>query len=86
MLFVTSEKLFGPELDVKMVSQKEKRVNTYAKKRVQTAVVHKFGDDHDGIRFGDHTLQVDHIRMIKLSHNRSLGQKIHTGFITSTRF
>ena len=59
---------------------------TYAKERVQTAVVHEFGDDHDRIGFGDHTLQVDHIRMIKLSHDGSLGQKVHTCLVTRAGF
>ena len=40
----------------------------YPEESVERSVLHVLGDDYDGIGFGDDTLQVDHVRVLRLAY------------------
>lgn len=48
----------------------------YPEKRIERSILHELCDDHCGPALGDHTLQSDDVRLVKLAHDRRLGQEV----------
>lgn len=48
----------------------------YPEKRVECSVLHELCDDHRGPALGDHALQSNDVRLVKLAHDWRLGQEV----------
>lgn len=59
--------------------------HTHPEKGVQSAVFHKFSDDHDGTALCDHTLQSDDVGMVKLTHDGRFRQEVPPLFLHVAR-
>ena len=49
---------------------------TDPEERIQGAVLHELGYDHDRAALGDHALQTDDVWVVKLAHDGRLGQEV----------
>lgn len=49
---------------------------TDPEERIQGAVLHELGDDHDRTALCDHALQTDDVRVVELAHDGCLGQEV----------
>lgn len=48
----------------------------HPEERVQCSVLHELGDDEHRAATGQHTLQVDYVGVVELSHDARLGQEV----------
>lgn len=48
----------------------------HPQERVQGAVLHELGEDHDGYAVGDHALQADDVGVLELAHDGGLTQEL----------
>lgn len=49
---------------------------THPEEGVQRSILHELRDDHDGPALGDHALETDDIRVVKLAHDAGLRQEV----------
>lgn len=59
--------------------------STYPQECVQRPVLHVLSDDHYGISLGDDALQVNDVRVVKLTHNGRLSEKVKSRLLRSGR-
>lgn len=48
----------------------------YPEEGIERSVLHEFGDDEDGAAARQDALQPDHVRVVKLAHDRGLGEEV----------
>lgn len=58
----------------------------YPKEGVESSVLHKFCDDHDGSALGDHALQTNDVGVVELAHDWRLWQEVPPLLLRIARF